>query len=377
LLKRRKEAVDMTTDASTALAVPFSIIPPKDTDPLWPGWFLRRHVTLLVAPGGTGKGLLTIDMAARVTRGKGFPSEPEGTVHEPEAVILVAPEDDPNEAVAWRLQAAGADLSLVFNLTVLPNGEHFSLPTSVDNGTLAKAVEQIQEATGKTVGLVVIDPLFAVATVNLATNKGARQVIDPLELFAHETRTSVVLTHHTVKSGATAGSKGLIDACRVVLRIGRDDKDSKSSNARILSVEKANALSDNESGQRYLIVGNGDETCVIWPVEAELLAERMRTRGYAIDPDMAAPKPVSETPVPAPQLFGLFEADGKDSAAMLGKFDSTAKAREFAEKQTGCKLEWKAGPIEGSEGADGTPKGQSETFRYFSILPLDADAKAV
>jgi KaiC/GvpD/RAD55 family RecA-like ATPase len=355
-----------TQEVSKMLGVPFSIIPPKPVDPLWEGWFLRRHVTLLVAPGGTGKGLLTIDMAARVTQGKTFPGEPEGTVHEPEAVVLVSPEDDPNETVAWRLRAAGADLALVFNLTVLPDGSRFTLPDSVTSGTLGRAVAEIEKATGKHVGLVVIDPLFAVSAVNLSANKGARSVIDPLEQFAHDGRCAVVLTHHTVKSGATAGSKGLIDACRVVLRIGRDDKELSSS-IRVLTVEKANALSDTTDGIRYCIAGGGETTCVTWPVEVELLAAQLKSRGYEITQYPLEPKPGRHA-APGTTVFNLYQSDGAHSASLLGtRFATVDAARTHAEHVTGHVLPWKPGPIEGSSGGAATAADGS--FTYFSVIP--------
>jgi hypothetical protein len=354
------------TDVSKLLAVPFTNIPTKEVDPLWEGWFLRRHVTLLVAPGGTGKGLLTIDMAARVTTGRPFPGEPESAVREPEAVILVAPEDDPNEAVAWRLTAAGADQALVFNLTVFADGTRFTLPESVNDGTLQRAVAEVEQLTGRHVGLIVIDPLYAVSSVNLATNKGARAVIDPLEVFAAKQRAALVLTHHSVKSGATAGSKGLTDACRVVLRIGRPDKD-KASSARALTVEKANALSDSETGIRYVITGTGNDTCLVWPVEVEELAEKMKSsRGYEISEDSAVPADDAEGH--AERFWELYQSGGGHRTAKVeGEFATPAEAQSHAEKLTGHKLTWQAGPVADSSGAQTTD--ESGGFLFFSVLP--------
>jgi KaiC/GvpD/RAD55 family RecA-like ATPase len=349
------------------IAVPFSVIPARETAPLWPGWVLRRHVTLLVAPGGTGKGLLTIDMAARVTRGKPFPGEPDSAVREPAPVILVTPEDDANETVAWRLKAAGADLSMVYNLTVLPDGTPFSLPGSVDD--LREAIKEIEHLAGRPVGLVVIDPLFACVKKPLTTNPAARAVVDPLELLARETDTAVVLTHHTVKSGAVAGAKGLTDAVRCVLRISRPDKEGHGA-ARVLSVEKANNTGESVS-IRYVINGEGVSTCITWPVEVEQLQAVLSSRGYEIQPDLAtAAAPAEPGDLPQAELVELFETDGKQGIESLGRFESADKAKSTAEQVSRHSLAWKAGPIDGSHGAaTQTPGGK---FRYYSIIPVTA-----
>ena len=347
-------------DQASMMAVPFSLIPEKEVDPLWLGWVLRRHVTMLVAPGGTGKGLLTIDMGARVTKGKGFPDEPEGTVREPEAVVIVAPEDDANEAVAWRLKAAGADLSLVFNLTVFPDGSQFTLPGSVKDGSLKRAMDEIEEVAGVKVGLVIIDPLFAVVARPLTTNPAARAVIDPLEHLANESGAAVVLTHHTVKSGKTAGSKGLTDAVRCVLRIER----SGDGAARVLSVEKSNNMGDSAS-IRYIIAGEGGGTCLVWPAEVEQLAAKLSSRGYEIRPDLTAAPAQAEAPG---ELVELFESGPGGGADSLGRFGSSDQAKAEAEKSAHHKLAWKAGPIEGSSGAATEKSGE---FAYYSVIPVN------
>ncbi len=354
----------MTTESPASfkdmLAIPFSIIPPTETDPLWPGWVLRRHVTILVAPGGTGKGLLTIDMAARVTRGGTFPGEDPEAVHEPANVILVAPEDDPNEAVAHRLKAANADLTRVYNLTVLPDGSPFNLPDSVP--LLRQAMEDIGD-----VALVIIDPLYACVSKPVTTNAAARRVTGPLERLANQTGCAIVLTHHTVKSGATAGAKGLTDSVRCVLRIDRP-RDAGGvviggDSSRVLSVEKANVLSDEET-LRYVISGEGNGTALVWPSEVEAVSAQLSSRGYSIDPDMLDPQE-NEDYSGEVELYRT--AAGKN-ACSLGKFVSSASARTFAGKQVSGRLNWKAGPVEGSVGA--ATQDESGDFAYYSVMPV-------
>lgn len=333
------------------LAVPFDVIPAQEVDELWPGWIARRHVTLVVAPGGTSKGLWTIDIAARVTTGKPWPGEPEGAVRPPEAVVLVAPEDDANEAVAWRLKAAGADPSLVFNLTTFADGSPFVLPDSVAD--LKAAIAEIEEATKLKVGLVVIDPLMATVERSLASNIAARRVINPLENLAHETGAAVILTHHTVKSGAAAGSKGLTDACRHVLMISRPDKTSAQ---RVVSVEKSNIASDSAK-LRYTVVEAGTATGISYPEDEE---EQAATRGYVIAP----PLPPLAGPV---KLVVITREGGKDDISTPEDYANGAAARVAADLIADAQLSWKRGQ-DGSHVASRRAGGGK--FTVYTIFPV-------
>jgi AAA domain len=331
------------------VAVPFSAIPASAVEPLWPGWIARRHVTLVVAPGGTGKGMWTCDIIAHVTTGKSWPGEPASAVREPEAVVLVAPEDDPNEAVAWRLQAAGADSSLVFNLTVLPDGSPFILPDSVPQ--LTEAMSQITLLTGRKVGLVVIDPLMATVEKSIASDIAARKVVSPLQKLAKDgysvdrdgTRTqvpgpAVILTHHTVKSGAVAGSKGLTNAMRHVLRIERPAGAEPGTTLRVVTVEKSN-MAGTTSQLRYSLAGDGDMCHVSYPLDE---AQPAVSRGY----DITAALP-GYTTVKAPAgavawRVVLCEQGGKPQVLARG-FQLPADAQAAAVRHAGHALPWKDG----------------------------------
>jgi KaiC/GvpD/RAD55 family RecA-like ATPase len=259
-------------------AVPFTMIPGVPVVPLWPGWIARRHVTLVVAPGGTGKGLLAVDVGARTTTGRPWPGEPEDATREPEGVVIVAPEDDPNEALAYRLAAARADPALVWNLTELPDRSPFQLPGSLPEmrGTLKFIRNQ-----GVRPGLVILDPMMAMVDRPVSTNIGARRVLAPLQQFARDEDVAVLLTHHTVKSGQAAGSKAITDACRHVLRIGRANE-----LVRVITVEKSNMGTDSAT-LRYAVIEDGENTRIDW----DATGPGPERRSYVI----AAPPAVAAT----------------------------------------------------------------------------------
>lgn len=215
-----------------------------DITPLEPEWEIsglvpKSFVTLIMGDGGVGKGQLWADWAGRITTGRAMPNAPgDETPDAPRSVLLVTSEDDPNMSTAWRLRAAGANLGRVYDMT-----EDFEIPGSLD--MLASKIDEIGD-----VGMVVIDPLAD----NLGIVPGTRRqvsltsgnvtlrkhVMRPLERLARSKGIALVVIHHTVKSGRMAGSKGISDAARMVLRITRPDD---TQPLRVITVEKTNIAS--------------------------------------------------------------------------------------------------------------------------------------
>ena len=83
----------------------------------WPERIAIGKVTMLAGEGGLGESTLLFDIAARVSRGgDGWP---DGDVRNtPGVVLILSSEDDPADTVKPRLQAAGADMSRIFFLSM-------------------------------------------------------------------------------------------------------------------------------------------------------------------------------------------------------------------------------------------------------------------
>ena len=75
---------------------------------LWRGWIPRGKLTLLEGDPGVAKSLLTLHIAARIT--KGLPM-PDGSHCERGSVVIVNAEDGLEDTVKPRLEVAGADIS--------------------------------------------------------------------------------------------------------------------------------------------------------------------------------------------------------------------------------------------------------------------------
>lgn len=243
----------VTSGEDEPLTVPFSAIPAIPPTSLWPGVVPNRTPVMFAAPAGTSKGLLIAAVTARVTAGELFPGEPPG--REPGQVIMVSPEDDPNEDMAFRLRAAGANLELVRDLTILPDGAPFMLPSGEQ--ALRQAIAEANE-DGPPVRLVTLDPLLAISESNLSSARAARSMIAMLQGVAADSGVAMIVSHHTTKNGEVAGSKELTNACRLVWLIKRVSGDP---GVRAMSVYKTNR--SVAPGPRYLVTGDGQDARVV------------------------------------------------------------------------------------------------------------------
>jgi hypothetical protein len=229
----------MTTDQ---LATRFS-----DIDPLPAIWTWRQRIpvaelTILAAPGGTGKGILSADLAARISRGVTLPDG--GPAEEPAPALMVSSEDDRHVVVVNRLLAAGADLSMIADMSMV-DGAPFQLPEH--SGALRQAIDELPGCR-----LVILDPLAGLAPFPLTSVARVRSVLAPLQRIAQDTGVSILVTHHVTKSGSIAGSAAVVDAVRSVLVIERD---KSNPSVRCVRSVKSNMGSQEPPVVRYLIEG--------------------------------------------------------------------------------------------------------------------------
>lgn len=283
------------------LSIPFSEIPAIPATSLWPGVVPNRTPVLFVAPGGTGKGLVIAKIAAMTSTGEAFPGQLQP--REPGQVILVAPEDDANEDMSFRLRAAGANLSLIRNLTVLPDGSPFQLPSNIPE--LRKAIAEANKARDEETGeplppvkLIALDPLLAICENGLASPKAAKAVIWPLQDVAQDYGGAMILSHHTTKNKeVVAGSKVLTDAARMVwmIKVAPDDE-----NARLMTPWKSNRRTDG--AVRYQIVGDGEDVRAVFTGPETAIpgsrAAKLRLTEKGISPEEMAQRWLDEHPEP-------------------------------------------------------------------------------
>jgi RecA-family ATPase len=93
-----------------------SEVNPRSIRWLWPGYLPRGKLAEIIGDPDQGKSLIVASLAASITAGAGFPdgfaSPLVGNV------IIISTEDDDEDTLRPRLEAAGADLTKVRIITV-------------------------------------------------------------------------------------------------------------------------------------------------------------------------------------------------------------------------------------------------------------------
>ncbi|MEQ8789519.1 MAG: AAA family ATPase [Pirellulaceae bacterium] len=226
-------------------------------DWLWPGRIPLGKLTLLCGDPGLGKSCVTLDLAARVSRGDGWPDMPLFK-QTPGDVILLNCEDDVPDTIAPRLDKAGADDNHIFTLEGI---EHQDAKTGKMNKrwfSLESDLSRLDEALGQfpDIRLVVIDPIAAyLGNVDSHKNAEVRGLLAPLAELAGRHRVAIVTVTHLSKSGGTKavyramGSLAFAAAARAVWAIVKDQDDHRR---RLFLPGKLN-LADDPDGLAYRI----------------------------------------------------------------------------------------------------------------------------
>jgi len=229
----------------------------SDIDPqpirwLWPQRFALGKLNLIAGDPGLGKSILTLDMAARVTRGETWPVD--GTSAPLGSVLIVSAEDDPADTIIPRLMAAGADLALVrIAEQVIDYGTEIPIEREL---SLDRDLELLAAQIADDCRLVIVDPISAyLGRTDSHNNADLRTLLTPLGKLAHRSGVAVVaVTHLNKGAGGSAsyricGSIAFTAAPRAVYAVTKDQDDPD----RRLLVPVKNNLGDDKTGFAYRI----------------------------------------------------------------------------------------------------------------------------
>lgn len=214
-------SVDRTKQESRAIALrpafPISTIeiPPRD----WtiPGLLLRKHLSVLVAPPGSGKSLLTLQLAIAIAAGRAWGG---WTIRKPAKVLVINAEDDLDE-MRRRLFAAaermGIDQSELAGRVLLADAPESIVIARADAKTktvirtplLEQLVATIEE---NEIGVVIVDPFAETFEGDENSNSEIKWAGILWREVARRTGSSVLLVHHTKKYAS--GMAGDADASR-------------------------------------------------------------------------------------------------------------------------------------------------------------------
>lgn len=242
----------------------------SDIEPAPVRWLSRGRVavgklTLLVGDPGLGKSFVTIDLAARVSRGLAWLEADAQPLAGPGAVVFLSAEDDPADTIRPRLDSAGADANRVYILTAM-RGERGdrAFDLSRDLSALEVAAASIPDLR-----LIVIDPISAyLGATDSHKNAEMRAVLGPLAAFAARRDVAVLCVSHLNKASGmaaihrTIGSVAFAASARVVLAVVKDKRDPF---VRLLVPVKSN-IGRDQGGMRFTIQSDAEraEPKLVW-----------------------------------------------------------------------------------------------------------------
>lgn len=243
-------------DAADLDVISFSRIDAKPIAWLWEGRFALGKITLLTGDGGVGKSMLTVDMAARISRGGSFG---DGAACPLGDTLFIGAEDGAEDTMKPRLEAAGANTDRVHLVRgPKPRGEEYASPIDLSRhiGKLDRMLAQYPEAK-----LIVIDPImdYLGPATNSDRATDVRRVLSPLRTLAETHSVSIVALNHLNKSGKgsknrSLGSGAFVHVARIELRVVEDPEDS---DRRLLLPVKNNLAAAPGLAYRIETAANG------------------------------------------------------------------------------------------------------------------------
>lgn len=223
---------------------------------LWPGYIPSGAMGIFDGDPGLGKSFVTMDLAARVSKGMSWP---DGTAGGKAAGVLLMCAEDSKATIVDRLVAAGADLDKVVMLDEV-GGQAAELPRDLP------IVEKIIKE--RKVKLLVIDPVMAFLGVTAYRDQSVRSAIAPLARMAEATGATVILIRHLTKTSRNAkqaggGSMGLIGQARFAYLFSESPD---APQMRIMGCSKMN-LAKEPASLEYHLAAATDGTIVKWSEE--------------------------------------------------------------------------------------------------------------
>ena len=204
---------------SVAVTTRMSEIQPRGISWLWPGRLALGKLSLVVGDPGQSKSTLIAAMAAHVSTGRAWP---DGTPCPLGSVVLASAEDDPEDTIRPRLDAAGADASRVHLLDHVIAGDGRREPFGLRH---VDELDALLTSLGDAV-MVSIDPISAyTGDADSHKNSDVRGLLAPLSAIAAKHRVALVAVSHLNKGTSaaaiyrTSGSLGFVAASRACLLV--------------------------------------------------------------------------------------------------------------------------------------------------------------
>jgi hypothetical protein len=275
-------AEDDLRDTPGEVGTLLSEVEPEQVEWLWDGRIPLGKLTILDGDPGLGKSVITMDLAARVTTGRGFPNGDVSAldgVGGVGGVVILSAEDGIADTIRPRLDAAGADTTKIVAMSTVPDSDGNERTMSIPEDIVAveKAIRRVDAK------LVIVDPLMAFLSGKANYDQDVRKTLTPLARMAERTGAAVLVVRHLNKNpGGKAiyrggSSIGIIGAARSGLVI----EEHPNKDLRVLAVSKSNLAKKAASLTYSITTADNGTAKVAWGAVTNLNADDI------LHPDMS------------------------------------------------------------------------------------------
>ncbi len=242
---------------------------------LWPGRIAIGKLTLIAGDPGLGKSFLTLDIAARLSRGVAWPDGAPGNGCG--GTVLLSAEDDPGDTIRPRLDAANADLERIALLSAVrgrdATGGMAERPVNLaaDLADVERAIDGVPDCK-----LFVVDPVSAyLGETDSHVNAEVRAVLAPLSKLAARKGVALIAVTHLRKGDGPAvyraiGSLAFVAAARAAWAVAKDP-DDEGGRRRLFLPMKSNIAPDATGLAYELRTGLNGAAVVAWGASAVTL----------------------------------------------------------------------------------------------------------
>jgi hypothetical protein len=239
-------------------------VQPESISWLWPERLPLGKLAILSGDPGLGKSMITTDIAARLSSGRGWPDGTPGA--DPGGTVFLSAEDDAADTLRPRFDRAGGDPRNVTLLTAVVSTDSETGATRQATFSLDDHLSMLDEAIRSTRAacrLVVIDPITAYlgGRVDSHRTSDVRGLLAPLAELAAEHAVAILCVSHLNKSQnqsalhRSTGSLAFVAAARMAFLCCKDPDDERR---RLLLPTKSN-LSPRTDGLAFSVQADGPE----------------------------------------------------------------------------------------------------------------------
>jgi hypothetical protein len=242
---------------------------PEPVSWLWDGWLAAGKMHILGGAPGTGKTTISLSLAAIVTTGGRWP---DGSQSPAGNVVIWSGEDDPADTMVPRLLLSGTDVSRVYFIDEVRDGnEPRPFDPARDIELLRRKLAEIGD-----VRLLIVDPIVSAVAGDSHKNAEVRRSLQPLADLAASTRCALLgITHFSKGTGGRepverlTGSLAFGALARIVLVAAKHQEEGVDGRMTRLFLRAKSNIGPDDGGYEYdLQQGEACpgifNSCVIW-----------------------------------------------------------------------------------------------------------------